>query len=101
MLFWGPSVASQSSTTFTSFAADAGGLDDRSPFLVVGADEGGEHLGRAADRGGAEREQARLHGRGVDRVDAILGELRLEFARQAAWGEQAPPHPGIESRNAG
>src|SRR5580704_4978275 len=79
------------------FAADAGGLDDGTPFLVVGADEGGEVLARAADRSGAEREQTRLHGRGLHRLHAVLGKLRLDGGRKTAGAEQTPPDAGIKS----
>jgi len=78
-----------------SFGFYAGGLDDRAPFRVIGANLGIELLRRTADRQRAELGEPLLHGVGVQGGDEIMREFLDQFARHAGRPEQAPPHFGV------
>src|ERR1700726_2766080 len=82
-----------------SFGLHAGGLDDRAPFLVVGANLFIELPRRAADRGSTEFYQTLLDGIGVQGCDEIMREFVDEVGRHAGRSEQSPPYLGVVARD--
>src|ERR1700738_4953050 len=66
-----------------SLGHNPGGLDDWSPLLVVGADEGGDLLGRAADRRRAEGLETFLDGRRLHGFSTVAIKLRLDVGGHA------------------
>src|SRR4029077_11176175 len=74
-----------------SFGLDAGGLDDRGPFFVLGMNSRVECSRRAPDRRGAELGQPLIDFRGVQRRYEIAGKFCSELGRHAGRPQQSPP----------
>src|SRR5215471_4568461 len=78
-----------------SLGHNPGGLDNRPPLLVVGADESGDLLGRAADRRRAEGLEAFLDGWRLHSLGAVAIKLRLDVGREASRSQQHPPNASV------